>query len=273
MATTIAASNSQPPKTGDFVAPGQSDLRSPCPALNILANHGYLPRDGRNITFDQLVHAITSQLGVGIDVATAFAAGALTVNNGSATDGNQEHASSSIDDHFSLKNLKTSIGVRPKDQVDSAGHPYINLDQTRLHRAIEHDVSLVRRDAAQGDNYSVQPDLVAMFLTASSDGKYITKADFAKFRSQRLEMQKRDNPGLVFGKMETTMAFGECALIAGVLGDPLHDFRVAVEQLRAFIGEERLPCEGWEKRLLPLSLAELTITNESIRRRAKDIRL
>lgn len=26
-----------------------TDSRSPCPALNALANHGYLPRDGKNI--------------------------------------------------------------------------------------------------------------------------------------------------------------------------------------------------------------------------------
>lgn len=32
-----------------FQAPGPEDLRSPCPALNSMANHGILPRDGRNI--------------------------------------------------------------------------------------------------------------------------------------------------------------------------------------------------------------------------------
>lgn len=70
------------------------------------------------------------------------------------------------------------------------------------------------------------------------------------------------------------MAFGECALIAGVLGDPMHDTRVPVEQLRAFIEEERLPLrEGWEKRVLLLNLVELTITSEDIRRRGKDMRL
>ena len=29
-----------------FIAPGASDLRGPCPGLNALANHGYLPRNG-----------------------------------------------------------------------------------------------------------------------------------------------------------------------------------------------------------------------------------
>jgi hypothetical protein len=34
--------------TGDhaFVAPGPNDLRGPCPGLNAMANHGYIPHNG-----------------------------------------------------------------------------------------------------------------------------------------------------------------------------------------------------------------------------------
>jgi hypothetical protein len=28
------------------IAQGPNDLRGPCPGLNVMANHGYLPRDG-----------------------------------------------------------------------------------------------------------------------------------------------------------------------------------------------------------------------------------
>jgi len=37
--------------------PGQS--RSPCPALNALANHNYLPHSGHDITLLQLMSALT----------------------------------------------------------------------------------------------------------------------------------------------------------------------------------------------------------------------
>ncbi|KAK8104530.1 uncharacterized protein PG998_011563 [Apiospora kogelbergensis] len=40
-----------------------SDSRSPCPGLNILANHGYLPRDGRNINKTILSQAATEAYG------------------------------------------------------------------------------------------------------------------------------------------------------------------------------------------------------------------
>ena len=39
-----------------YQAPRPGDSRSPCPALNCLANHGYLPRDGKNITPEVLQH-------------------------------------------------------------------------------------------------------------------------------------------------------------------------------------------------------------------------
>ena len=41
-----------------YQPPGPTDSRSPCPALNALANHGYLPRDGKNISPDVLQRAI-----------------------------------------------------------------------------------------------------------------------------------------------------------------------------------------------------------------------
>ncbi|KAK7039276.1 hypothetical protein VNI00_010181 [Paramarasmius palmivorus] len=42
-----------------FIPPvNPSESRAPCPALNALANHGYLPRSGRDITLTQLIHAI-----------------------------------------------------------------------------------------------------------------------------------------------------------------------------------------------------------------------
>ncbi|KIK65092.1 hypothetical protein GYMLUDRAFT_117100, partial [Collybiopsis luxurians FD-317 M1] len=42
-----------------YVRPNRAkDARAPCPGLNTLANHGYIPRSGRNITFIPLLRAI-----------------------------------------------------------------------------------------------------------------------------------------------------------------------------------------------------------------------
>ena len=41
-----------------FCPPHPGDSRAPCPAMNSMANHGYLPRDGKCITPGVLIHAL-----------------------------------------------------------------------------------------------------------------------------------------------------------------------------------------------------------------------
>ncbi|KAJ3830496.1 Cloroperoxidase [Lentinula raphanica] len=47
----------------------QIDSRAPCPGLNTLANHGYIPRSGRNIPFVLLVRAIMEVYNVSLALA------------------------------------------------------------------------------------------------------------------------------------------------------------------------------------------------------------
>ena len=47
-----------------FIAPGASDLRGPCPGLNALANHGYIPRNGYTNLLEA-VSAVQSVYGIG----------------------------------------------------------------------------------------------------------------------------------------------------------------------------------------------------------------
>ena len=54
-----------------FLAPGASDLRGPCPALNALANHGYIARDGYT-NFQEALDATTQIFGAGAYLPFAF---------------------------------------------------------------------------------------------------------------------------------------------------------------------------------------------------------
>jgi hypothetical protein len=56
-----------------YKAPGASDSRGPCPALNTLANHGVLPRNGRNLERDNLITAVRDGFGIAESaIATAL---------------------------------------------------------------------------------------------------------------------------------------------------------------------------------------------------------
>lgn len=46
VASAVSPDNKRPEAGYTFQAPGPSDSRGPCPGLNLLANYGYLPRNG-----------------------------------------------------------------------------------------------------------------------------------------------------------------------------------------------------------------------------------
>ncbi len=54
-----------------FIAPGASDLRGPCPGLNALANHGYIPHNGYTNLLEA-VSAVQSVYGIGTSFALPF---------------------------------------------------------------------------------------------------------------------------------------------------------------------------------------------------------
>lgn len=101
--------------------PGPGDVRSPCPGLNSLANHGFLPHNGKGLSIPILIKALDDGMNVGADFATVIgAAGILSVPHNI---------------------LATSF----------------DLDDLKEHNfPIEHDASLSRADynLNKGDNYS-----------------------------------------------------------------------------------------------------------------------
>ncbi|ORY14130.1 hypothetical protein BCR34DRAFT_662784 [Clohesyomyces aquaticus] len=55
-----------------FVAPSGNDQRGPCPGLNAMANHGYLPYNGVG-TITDFINGCQEALGMGADIATVLA--------------------------------------------------------------------------------------------------------------------------------------------------------------------------------------------------------
>ncbi|KAK5111540.1 hypothetical protein LTR62_004836 [Meristemomyces frigidus] len=67
-----------------FVAPGAGDARGPCPGLNAMANHNYLPHNGV-ATITEFIAATTSVFGMGVDLATFLATyGAILDGDGTS---------------------------------------------------------------------------------------------------------------------------------------------------------------------------------------------
>jgi hypothetical protein len=213
--------------------------------LNSLANHGYIPRDGRQIRLSELKSALTTHAGLSSPLAALLSH--PVYNERRSRDAPKPGLLSVVWE--AVKNpwtLMSHAGLREVGQVDGEGVACLNLDQLARPGVVEHDVSLTRRDYGEGDNITVQRDLVEALLDSSSDGgKTISIDDLIKYRATRMDQQKSKNPrGVKFGPQQQRVALGEVAFTVGLFGD---GERVGVERLRAWFGEERLPMhEGWK---------------------------
>lgn len=56
IASSVSPDNKRPEPGFTFQAPGPNDSRGPCPGLNLLANYGYLPRNGY-VNLGQVIEA------------------------------------------------------------------------------------------------------------------------------------------------------------------------------------------------------------------------
>ncbi|KAF8838166.1 Cloroperoxidase [Paxillus ammoniavirescens] len=197
------------PVTGNthaYCAPQPGDLRSPCPALNTLANHGYLPRNGKNVGVFDIIRALKEGYQLSTVLAYILSFGGL----------------------FILAQFrKMSL-----------------LDLSR-HNLIEHDASLFHMDAHNDDEYApaeVSDSLANVSL--KEGGRYqegrMTLEDVANIRVKREEECKP------LDGVHAEIARGEMAIAIGILGGKdAAKSGLDLDVLRLWVEDERLP-DGWK---------------------------
>ncbi|KAI8823031.1 Chloroperoxidase [Fimicolochytrium jonesii] len=225
-ATTTAQAATVP----QWQKPGPTDVRSPCPLLNAMANHGLLPRDGKNIKATQYISALTS-ISIGLDLASALVVGSPAVG---------------VPTH--LSGLTFTFG----------------LDDLRTHGAIEHDASLTRNDAYFGDNYSFNHTLYDQFISTQNAAGRLDVNSMAKIRALRLKQSKATNPDNKFGFKESTLAHGEASLILNYFGYA-NGLEIPTNYLDAVFVDERLPYnEGWVPPTSSVNLLKVSAVSKQI---------
>ena len=248
-------------KTGDYVPPSASDIRSPCPAINALANHGYLPRNGRDVQVESILTGM-DKIGIGGFLAYMFAHPIYIERPKQDVPKPAVGWGTVLLHPFNY--IFSSFAMRDPGQINSQGHYVLNLNQLGLHNAVEHDVSLTRHDFAQGDNISPQPDLIKDLLAASSNGKTITIDDFVALRKRRYEKQLEVNPQLDPPKKWIGVACTEIALVLKVFGDGKE---VPVSYIKAFFQDGRLPTEeGWTRKSYTLGVFAMNSLAQKIQK-------
>jgi len=204
--------------THEFCPPQEGDSRSPCPALNTLANHGYLRRDGKDLTKKDFVKGLKEGYNLSPFLANFLAIGSY-------------------------------ILLRRTGKL--------SLHDLGIHGKIEHDASLVHKDTPKGETFApiqIQPDLVEALINdvePSSDSSdpekpagelkklVVDASDVARARVRR----QKDSPKLNI--LHGEIARGEMGIALGVFEKQVGNKKgIPVDWLRDWIGSEKLP-EGW----------------------------
>lgn len=156
-------------------------VRAPCPMLNALANHGYLPHNGQNITQNMTTTALDSALNIPPQFGAFLHQAAVRTNpNGNATN-------------------------------------TFNLDHLGRHDILEHDASLSRQDTFFGDNLAFNQTIFNE--TRSHWQETIDVPQAAAARLARVQTSNATNPSFGFTKVGQAFSLGESAAYIIVLGN------------------------------------------------------
>ncbi|KAI0259994.1 Cloroperoxidase [Gloeopeniophorella convolvens] len=234
----------------EYIPPREDDSRCSCPALNAMANHGIISRDGRNISFREVTDTVRSTY----NFSPTFC---LFVPRYIA--------------HILGRSYKT-------------GH--LDLADIDVHNGIEHDASLFRRDTFHDFHQGMpDPELVAAFIKAASgpplkdDAKYtppgspgspsaasaktspyapivahvaqataevdlsrtLTPRDLSRCLGERRREAKAANPQFSQDTGHKMFGSSNASTLLTIFGGRTRD-------IYTFLTEERLP-EGWESRV------------------------
>ncbi|KAK7038985.1 hypothetical protein VNI00_010377 [Paramarasmius palmivorus] len=191
-----------------FQAADADDARGPCPGLNTLANHGFLPRNGKNITIPIVLQGAVDGFNVQNDALALAAKAALFTSN--------------LNDQFTLNDIK-------------------------LHSNIEHDGSISRADHALGDNAAFNETHFNVTAKQNPGVDFFNGTSAGLAFKERHADSLANNPNITNTIKEFQIKLREAALYLSVMGDPVTG-KAPKQFVNIFFREERLPLEeGWTR--------------------------
>lgn len=165
--------------------------------LNALANHGFFPRSGKNISIDQIVSGI--DLALNLDPASSRPVAELGATT--STTGNPQTVN--------LADMGTHGSKSPS--------PPSPVSKTNTPPVIEHDGSLSRGDFP-GNTNRLNPAIYASYIAHFAGKNTITIPDAAAARRARIAAARAINPNFVFTAREDEFSRFETSLYLAVFG-------------------------------------------------------
>ncbi|KKO99714.1 hypothetical protein THAR02_08192 [Trichoderma harzianum] len=205
-----------------WMPPGPDDSRGPCPMLNTLANHGYLPHSGRHISPSQIEDAFTNFL----NIEAGFAAAA------------KDFAKAWGNDTFDLDDLNTPdilqhIASLTRDDYTSR-NPHLKPNFLRIERLMsDSPTSFIDVDSIAKTRLRVESESTPNALSKNQMNAALFEAAMV------LVMMSDHSPDAEFNP-------------------PLSAYQGPKDRIRAWFEQERFPTEfGWQPSARTIKLADL----------------
>jgi hypothetical protein len=220
-----------------YEAPNVENARGPCPYLNTLANHGYISRTGRGITLDQVLIAAKRT----VNLAPCF------------------HALAYKSPLYPLifNGYSAKYHERCFDLDDLAEHNYV----------MEHDASLTRKDANEGDPVHFNKQLFED-LISSVEGDKVSVDQFIRARERRENACLAHNKRFTFSLFHKFVAWLSVTSVLVFFGDGTS---VPLSFVRSLFVEEKFPA-NYEPPKLSKGLLQVELTRMKIMDRAGELR-
>jgi hypothetical protein len=220
------------------------DYRGPCPGLNAMANHNYIPRSGI-ASYAQLVQGQKDMFNVADNLANLLATVAVPLDGDILT-------------------LRLSIGGYAPE-VSTLGGILGRPTGLNTHNTFEGDTSLTRNDyfLGGGDNYSFNGTLFGQMVDTCNrvSGGLFDLNCMAAYRKQRYEDSKANNPNFYYGPL-ALLLYGAASFLYELM--PAANGQPDLATMQAFFGasqradgswyfnnQERIPSGGWTPRTTP----------------------
>ncbi|KAF1829383.1 Cloroperoxidase [Decorospora gaudefroyi] len=207
--------------------PTAKDSRGPCPMLNTLANHEFLPHTGRDFTQDDIVNALKTGLNFSDELGTFLFEQGLKTNTA-------ENA--------------TTWG----------------LDTLSTHNILEHDASLSRADHEYANDAVTFNATVFEQTSSYWTGDLINIQMAADARLARIVDSLKYNPEFSLSATGAQFGAGEGAAYLIVFGNRT-EVTARKDVVRSFFENERLPTDmGWTIPSPAITIKELFEVKDAI---------
>ncbi|KAF8900069.1 Chloroperoxidase [Mucidula mucida] len=226
-----------------FMAPGPNDQRGPCPAMNTLANHGYVSRNGIT-SFEEIVVGLMEAF----NLERVFAAN-MAANN-MLTRGNP------FINKLSIGGVSPHVPPLPGkiDGPETGG--------IAKHGRFEGDASMTRADAFIGDNRNFQENLydqdILQLERFGDDGPEGNDTVFnletlIAMKIQNIKADQAANPKFEFAARRMNAAYGESAFMLNVFANGTTK-QATLGIINSFFRDQRFP-DNWFRAAVPVVAA------------------